>query len=564
MPLPHHPPGVVHDHVQSLLRLPPKPHRLLPASLHHRGRRERALLSVNRQLSGPGIHVCEGDTVIAEVHNFMENGRGTSVHWHGMHQVGTQHMDARFHASPAGTHYWHSHSGLQRSEAIFGPLWSGRPRRPTPACNDTDQPEHTLLALRLAEAPSPPAPPAAPKLPATCSEFAAAFAHRVRVISNAILNCPFVLSVANHSLLVIATDGAPVVPIESNSLIIYAGERFDFVLTADPTAWQLPADGGRPGRLRLPLHHGQSAIVSYAGIDETPLQGAGNPAYSDMLGRPGGRQLNPFNRAPDANHIDVTSLRTPAGWPPADHLTVDGPVDAKFYLAFDFEVVNNSRYHHPAYYPISAVRKSDGHLYTPQINNVALHMPPAPLLYQFDDVLQSHICNNTDFDPAWRPNSRPATHALRLGVNKTVSWCSSTKGSPSMPATPVPPARPFLRVIGMEKLGKNVSVAEVKRRTRPACCAGIWNRPVMKDTFHVEIGMGLLLLVDDAASWSAGVPANSRACGQLEGSPGPDRRWQQRELRLAETHRLQHDGSGLLPLALCCSLPWLLRLVEIV
>ncbi|PAA58571.1 hypothetical protein BOX15_Mlig012506g2 [Macrostomum lignano] len=578
---------------------------------------ERALLSVNRQLSGPGIHVCEGDTVIAEVHNFMEMGEGTSVHWHGMHQVGTQHMDGvsmvtqcpinahssftyRFAASPAGTHYWHSHSGLQRSEGIFGPLVVRQAADPHAGLYDTDQPEHTLLlsdwfhelgatkfaAHHYSNGDNKPkgliingrgafAPSSAggPQTPRYVLRVRSGLRHRVRVISNAILNCPFVLSVANHSLLVIATDGAPVVPIEVDSLIIYAGERFDFVLTADrpPGNYLLMVAGLADCDSRFTMAR-QSAIVSYAGIDETPLQGAGNPAYSDMLGRPGGRQLNPFNRAPDANHIDVTSLRTPAGWPPADHLTVDGPVDAKFYLAFDFEVVNNSRYHHPAYYPISAVRKSDGHLYTPQINNVALHMPPAPLLYQFDDVLQSHICNNTDFDPSLETEFKACHHALRLGVNKTVELVLIDKGFTFDASHPFHLHGHFFRVIGMEKLGKNVSVAEVKRRDSAGLLRRNLDRPVMKDTvivpdggytvlrfrtdnpgvwllhchleFHVEIGMGLLLLVGDAASWSAGVPANFPRCGSWKG-PGPDRRWQQRELRLAETHRLHMTALGL-------------------
>uniref|UniRef100_A0A1I8JHS7 Plastocyanin-like domain-containing protein n=1 Tax=Macrostomum lignano TaxID=282301 RepID=A0A1I8JHS7_9PLAT len=372
--------------------------------------------------------------------------------------------------------------------------------------------------------------------------------HRVRVISNAILNCPFVLSVANHSLLVIATDGAPVVPIEVDSLIIYAGERFDFVLTADrpPGNYLLMVAGLADCDSRFTMAR-QSAIVSYAGIDETPLQGAGNPAYSDMLA--GREALNPFNRAPDANHIDVTSLRTPAGWPPADHLTIDGPVDAKFYLAFDFEVVNNSRYHHPAYYPISAVRKSDGHLYTPQINNVALHMPPAPLLYQFDDVLQSHICNNTDFDPSLETEFKACHHGLRLGVNKTVELVLIDKGFTFDASHPFHLHGHYFRVIGMEKLGKNVSVAEVKRRDSAGLLRRNLDRPVMKDTVIVPdggytIGMGLLLLVGDAASWSAGVPANFPRCGSWKG-PGPDRRWQQRELRLAETHRLHMTALGL-------------------
>ena len=37
--------------------------------------------------------VCEGDEVVVDVHNELNNGEGTSIHWHGVLQHGSQHMD---------------------------------------------------------------------------------------------------------------------------------------------------------------------------------------------------------------------------------------------------------------------------------------------------------------------------------------------------------------------------------------------------------------------------------------------------------------------------------------
>lgn len=37
--------------------------------------------------------MCEGDTVIVNVHNELTGGQGTSIHWHGILQHGSQHMD---------------------------------------------------------------------------------------------------------------------------------------------------------------------------------------------------------------------------------------------------------------------------------------------------------------------------------------------------------------------------------------------------------------------------------------------------------------------------------------
>lgn len=62
---------------------------------------------------------------------------GTTVHWHGHHQRGTPYMDGAplvtqcpispgslfrytFTASLAGSHFWHSHAGMQRADGAFG------------------------------------------------------------------------------------------------------------------------------------------------------------------------------------------------------------------------------------------------------------------------------------------------------------------------------------------------------------------------------------------------------------------------------------------------------------
>lgn len=57
--------------------------------------------------------------------------------------------------------------------------------------------------------------------------------HRFRMSSNAGTNCAMRISVDNHTLTVIASDGRAFQPVDVDSFIIYGGERFDFVLTAD-------------------------------------------------------------------------------------------------------------------------------------------------------------------------------------------------------------------------------------------------------------------------------------------------------------------------------------------
>ena len=49
--------------------------------------------------------------------------------------------------------------------------------------------------------------------------------YRFRIISNGILNCPLHLSVDNHTIKAIATDGIPVQAMDVDSMNIFAGER---------------------------------------------------------------------------------------------------------------------------------------------------------------------------------------------------------------------------------------------------------------------------------------------------------------------------------------------------
>lgn len=49
--------------------------------------------------------------------------------------------------------------------------------------------------------------------------------YRFRVVSNGILNCPLRVSVDDHKMEIIASDGAPVESIEVESFNIFAGER---------------------------------------------------------------------------------------------------------------------------------------------------------------------------------------------------------------------------------------------------------------------------------------------------------------------------------------------------
>ena len=98
---------------------------------------KRGVYGYGGQLIGPTIRVKEGERLNLTVENNLKVP--TIIHWHGMHQPGTWKMDGvegvsgpaipagesftyDFTATPGGTHWYHSHAGVQYSDGLFGPL----------------------------------------------------------------------------------------------------------------------------------------------------------------------------------------------------------------------------------------------------------------------------------------------------------------------------------------------------------------------------------------------------------------------------------------------------------
>ena len=102
------------------------------------GRTYRLYIAVNGRIPGPTLIVTEDQIVQVDVINRLTS-EGVTIHWHGMYQRRTPWMDGVaslsqipivpggsfryiFKASPAGTHWYHSHLGAQRTDGLFGGL----------------------------------------------------------------------------------------------------------------------------------------------------------------------------------------------------------------------------------------------------------------------------------------------------------------------------------------------------------------------------------------------------------------------------------------------------------
>ena len=114
----------------------------------------RTALTINGSLPGPLLRWREGDTVTLNVSNSLDED--TSIHWHGI--LLPANMDGvpglsfsgihpgqayryQFTVKQSGTYWYHSHSGFQEQQGVYGPLVI-EPREPDPVSFDR---EHVVM-----------------------------------------------------------------------------------------------------------------------------------------------------------------------------------------------------------------------------------------------------------------------------------------------------------------------------------------------------------------------------------------------------------------------------------
>lgn len=107
-------------------------------SVNPDGEAVRPAIGINGQWPCPTINVNVGDSLEVTVHNNLGN-QSTGVHWHGLHQTGTNQYDGppnvvacpippgssftyKFKVDQTGTYWYHSHAAGQYTDALRGPL----------------------------------------------------------------------------------------------------------------------------------------------------------------------------------------------------------------------------------------------------------------------------------------------------------------------------------------------------------------------------------------------------------------------------------------------------------
>ncbi|XP_075986047.1 uncharacterized protein LOC142983100 [Anticarsia gemmatalis] len=540
----------------------------------------RALNVVNRKMPGPAVEVCQHDRIIVDLENDLMT-EGTTVHWHGQHQKGTPFMDGtpyvtqcpilpqttfryQFNASHSGTHFWHSHSGMQRADGAAGALIIRKPKSQDHHGNiyDYDRSEHVMivtdwihdLAIGMFtdhhHSKGDNKPPTLlingvgrfkvfnndtekPMYMRTARfNVEQGYKYRFRVINAEFLNCPIELSVDGHNITVIASDGYDLQPITTTSLVTYAGERYDFILDANneiDNYWI--RFRGLMDCDEVFTKAKQVAVLHYEGaLDVEP---AGDPDWYEAHNE--GLQLNALNKGEEENEtISVAEMRSIEGYDDS----LKEVADYQFYVAYDFYAKNNSHFHRSPYYGYYQVPHKLNRLYTPQLNHISMKLPSSPLLTARPSP--DNFCNASSIDESCLESYCECSHVLSVKLNSVVEIIIVDEGVTFDANHPFHLHGHSFRVVGLRRLAKEITIDEIKAYDKAGLLKRNLKNAPIKDTvtvpdggytvirfkadnpgywlfhchieFHVEIGMALVFKVGEHKDM-APVPRDFPSCG---------------------------------------------------
>ncbi|CAK7220516.1 hypothetical protein SBRCBS47491_004214 [Sporothrix bragantina] len=301
----------------------------------------RSMTTINGKFPGELIRCNEGDTIVVNVENRAVNA--TVLHWHGLFQNGTNHMDGTPGATQcpiapgrsfryeftvrgqSGTYFYHGHQGAEALDGLIGPIviHSRDEKKNQLLPYDTDRVvlvqdwyhDHSSSLLMEAFAPgseSPPLPNGAlinganvvncdaypdrlcdnttgARLPALDIESGAS--HRLRFINIGAFAWFEVSLDRHHNLPVTEVDGIDVAPVSEKTLLIAPGQRYSVVLTANETS---TPDRAFWLRARITTH----CFAEYALAGQDNPQAAAIVRYSDSTNSR--LKIDP-NRVPTTN-----------------------------------------------------------------------------------------------------------------------------------------------------------------------------------------------------------------------------------------------------------------------
>ncbi|PSN51485.1 hypothetical protein C0J52_00762 [Blattella germanica] len=388
---------------------------------------ERGMVTVNHQVSGPSIQVCLGDKVVVDVTNHFL-GQSTTIHWHGVHQEGTPFMDGvpmvtqcpipemttfryEFEANNEGTLYWHSHDGFQKQDGIQGAMVVRLPKHLDPHGDlyDHDLASHVIFISDWMHRAAGEHFPGlqthdmfqepdsillngrgrfnndgrSTNTPYSVFRVTKGKKYRFRVVGGMCTSCSYHLSIQDHPVLIIAVDGCPIEPVLVDSVVFYAGERYDFVVDAnqDIKSYWIHVRASSICEVHKIYTLG---ILRYNGDTGTTLTDPGFKGHHD------GMTFNVYNATCGSamNGVCVSQMVSLRHVPPQ----IMAPLpDFSFALRFGFHHYFLERMFEPGEYN-RYFEPIPNKLLSSMINNISFSVPPSPVITQREDIPNDNFC----------------------------------------------------------------------------------------------------------------------------------------------------------------------------
>ncbi|KAI9699786.1 MAG: hypothetical protein M1836_002821 [Candelina mexicana] len=221
----------------------------------------------NGSYPGPWIQACWGDDIEITIRNEIPYN-GSTIHWHGLRQLGTPEMDGvnavtqcslapgstqtyRFTATQYGTSWYHSHYSLQYGDGLLGPLTIHGPS----SANYTNSKDPILFtdwnhrsAFEDFQSELLGIPPKATSVLVNGlgsyaggakggikfnTTFERGKKYMLRLINTSV-STTFVFAIDSHNITVMSSDFVPIQPYVTDHVVVGIGQRYHVVVEASP------------------------------------------------------------------------------------------------------------------------------------------------------------------------------------------------------------------------------------------------------------------------------------------------------------------------------------------
>ncbi|XP_063978189.1 uncharacterized protein LOC135163015 [Diachasmimorpha longicaudata] len=421
------------------------------------------IMVVNRMYPGPSIQVCLGDLVVVDVANHAF-GSGLTIHFHGIYQNGYQYYDGvpfvtqcpisyrstfryKWRAQNAGTHFYHAHTGLHKPAGIQGAIVVRRPRETDPIAKyyDEDGIDNVIFVNDWFHSTPDNHWPGnrfrnvgqvadnflingrgqwfnstsntSTDTPLAVINVEPNRRYRFRMVNSLSWTCSVQMTIQDHNMTLVATDGEPVIPKNVTTITSFSAERYDFVLTTtqEPRSYWIQVRGRGACEDRKVV---QYAILRYSGSQLREPEGE-RLTYDRPL--PLGVVFNAVNQVCENSTENMVCVKNLQNAEPVNERILQKEADITFYIPFTIQQYRTEDLFEPNTYQNYEMPIGDLGAFVAMLQNFSNEFPASPYLTQMRDVPPERICRGDQL-PTVCERDKPCfcSHIIDIPLNSVV------------------------------------------------------------------------------------------------------------------------------------------------